>query len=82
MTVKISLAEPEWRTRLEKALVDSGSAMLTAPPSAAQQVREAIMEVQGLPIDAGFLMLHPRVIGVRRENAEVQVHLELREAFQ
>ena len=40
------------------------------------------MEVQGIPVDAGFLMLHPRVIGVARDGGGLRVRLELREAFQ
>lgn len=35
-----------------------------------------------LPVDAGFLMLFPRVTGFERGDGEVRLRFELREAFQ
>ena len=55
---------------------------MSAPPADARTLRGAVMEVQGVPVDAGFLMLHPRVIGVARDGEDLRVRLELREAFQ
>jgi len=81
-TPVVPLSYPQWRRLLVTALVDEGSAFLSASPAEARDLRGAVMEVQGTPVDAGFLMLHPRVIGVIRDNEEVRVRLELREAFQ
>jgi hypothetical protein len=81
-TASVPLSAPDWRDQLADALVETGAALLTADPTASRSLREAIVEVQGLPVDTGYLMLHPRVIGVERDNAEVRVRLELREAFQ
>lgn len=78
----VALSNPRWRELLATALVESGDAFLTAPPTEARRLRGAIMEVQGTPLDAGFLMLYPRVIGVTRDGQDVRVHFELREAYQ
>ena len=78
----VELSNPRWRELLATALVESGDAFLTAPPTEARRLRGAVMEVQGTPLDAGFLMLYPRVIGVTRDGQDVRVHLELREAYQ
>ena len=78
----VPLRHPNWRQLLATALVEDGSAFLSASPAEARDLRGAVMEVQGVPVDAGFLMLHPRVIGVSRDDEEVRVRLELREAFQ
>jgi hypothetical protein len=81
-TPVVPLSDPHWRELLATALVEGGTAFLSTSPAAARNLRGAVMEVQGMPVDAGFLMLHPRVIGVARDGADVRVRLELREAFQ
>jgi hypothetical protein len=81
-TPVIPLSNPQWRELLAGALLEGGSAYLSAPPADARTLRSAVMEVQGIPVDAGFLMLHPRVIGVARDGEDLRIRLELREAFQ
>jgi len=81
-TPVVPLRDANWRDLLATALVDGGSALLAASPADSRSLRHAIMEVQGIPVDAGFLMLHPRVIGFARDAGELRVRLELREAFQ
>jgi hypothetical protein len=81
-TQAVVLTDPDWRSRMATHLIENGAALLTATPSAARELRQAIMEVQGIPMDAGFLMLYPRVIGFERDSGELRVRLELREAFQ
>lgn len=78
----ISLSNPQWRDVLATALLDSGTAYLSVLPADARHLRNAVMQVQGIPIDAGFLLLYPRVIGITRDWEHLQVRLELREAFQ
>ncbi len=81
-TPLVALGQLDWRERLAAALVDGGSAVLTASPENGRMLRNAIVEVQCIPVDAGYLMLHPRVIGFEREEGELRVRFELREAFQ
>lgn len=81
-TPVISLTAPDWRDQLAHALLDAGTALLAAHPNATRELRAAAMELQGLPVDAGFLMLFPRVSGFDRSEGEVRIRFELREAFQ
>lgn len=81
-TPVISLAKPNWRDELAQALIEAGTALLAAHPDATRELRAAAMELQGLPVDAGFLMLFPRVTGFDRSQGEVRIRFELREAFQ
>jgi superfamily II DNA or RNA helicase len=78
----IQLAASDWRARLAGALLATGSALLAAEPNAVRELRAAAMELQGLPVDAGFLMLFPRVTGFERGEGEARIRFELREAFQ
>jgi hypothetical protein len=78
----VALSDPHWHELLATTLVDGGTAFLSAPPTEARNLRGAVMEVQAIPVDAGFLMLYPRVIGVARDGEDVLVRLELREAYQ
>lgn len=78
----VELTSTDWRDRLAAALLTAGTALLVATPSAVRELRAAAMELQGLAIDAGFLMLFPRVTGFERGAGEVRVRFELREAFQ
>ncbi|HUP86880.1 MAG TPA: protein DpdJ [Acidimicrobiales bacterium] len=81
-TPVISLSTPDWRDELAQALLEAGTALLAAHPDATRELRAAAMELQGLPVDAGYLMLFPRVTGFDRSQGEVRMRFELREAFQ
>jgi hypothetical protein len=81
-TPVISLDASDWRDQLAQALLDAGTALLAAHPDATRELRAAAMELQGLPVDAGYLMLFPRVTGFDRSHGEVRIRFELREAFQ
>ena len=81
-TPVVHLGDVAWRDKLAIALVDGGAALLSAAPADARHLRHALMEVQSNPVDAGYLMLHPRVIGFARDGGDLLVRLELREAFQ
>lgn len=81
-TPVIRLADDDWRDRLAEALLASGAALLAAEPDRMRALRNAATELQGLPVDAGYLMLFPRLTGFERESGEARVRFELREAFQ
>jgi hypothetical protein len=81
-TPVVRLADDDWRDRLAEALLATGAALLSAKPDRMRSLRKAAIELQGLPVDAGYLMLFPRVTGFEREDAEARVRFELREAFQ
>lgn len=79
---EVRLDSEDWRAQMATALISEGAAMLRARPEDSRALREAIIELLAVPIDAGYLMLHPRVIGFARGDGDLLAHLELREAFQ
>ncbi len=81
-TPVVRLADPDWRGTLAEALLTTGAALLAAEPDRIRELRNAATELQGLPVDAGYLMLFPRVTGFEHEDGEARVRFELREAFQ
>jgi hypothetical protein len=81
-TPVVPLSDPDWRGSLAAALVEGGAAFLAGSPTDGRRLRAAIMEIQGIPVDAGFLMLYPRVIGFARDGGDLRARFELREAFQ
>jgi hypothetical protein len=81
-TQSVELPDPDWKTALAEVLVRDGAADLRAGVSDARFLREAVVEVQASPVDAGYLLLHPRVIGVQRSAGDLVVRLELQEAYQ
>jgi len=81
-TPVVQLSEPDWRDRLADALLSTGAAMLAAGPQRMRELRTAALELQGLPVDTGYLMLFPRVTGFERGDGQGRIRFELREAFQ
>lgn len=78
----IELADYDWPEQVGAALVRNGTASLRARPTSARALRRAIVELQAVPIDAGYLFLHPRVIGFERRDGDLIATFELREAYQ
>ena len=78
----VNLSEPDWLERLGAGLVEHGAVLLTVVSDSPRRLRAAIVEVLGRPLDAGYLMLYPRVVGFQRDGTDIRVRFELREAFQ
>lgn len=78
----VDLTRQDWLERLSAGLVEHGAALLTVASDSPRRLREAIVEVIGRPLDAGYLMLYPRVVGFDRDGTNIRVRFELREAFQ
>jgi hypothetical protein len=71
-----------WRQAAAEALVTYGAVSLSAPLRGLRELRTAVIEMQGVPIDAGHLLLHPRVVGYERRGERAIAILELRESYQ
>lgn len=81
-TPVIALTEQDWLEMLGAALVAHGAVLLSAASDSPRQLRAAIVDVLGCPLDAGYLVLYPRVVGFERNDADIRVRFELREAYQ
>src|SRR5262249_48343131 len=55
-TPVVRLADDSWRDRLAEALLATGAALLSVEPDRMRALRNAATELQGLPIDAGYLL--------------------------
>jgi hypothetical protein len=73
-------AQPGWRAAADAALRDDGSAVIRVDTEASGSavIRDLLTE----PTSVGVLEFHPRVIGVRRSPAGLDLAVELREARQ
>jgi hypothetical protein len=78
----VQLSVPDWLERFGVGLVEHGAVLLAVSADSARLLRSATVEVLGRPLDAGYLMLYPRVVGFERDGTDIRVRFELREAFQ
>ncbi len=75
----VELGGDGWREQLELALATSGVVHLDAKPHKQAELRGAVMELLGTPVDVDFLQLYPQVEGVERSHEQLSVRLHLRE---
>jgi len=85
----IGEAEPEivfesdgWRARLERTLLEYGRAIFSLSPAQLGAFRQAMLALLVRPVDAGSLLLYPRIRAVLRLGDRLQVTLELTTAGQ
>jgi hypothetical protein len=78
--VVVDASQPDWRSDVDTALQVEGSATIRAggEASASAVIRELLTE----PTSVGVLEFHPRVVGVTRSPAGLDLAVELREARQ
>ena len=63
-------------------LLADGQAVVSAATGRADLLAEGLVDTQMVPIDAGGLLLHPRVQGLRRDRYKLLALLDLPEALQ
>ena len=78
----VDVTAPDWRTQATENLIRDNSVVLRAATEQIQVLRSALISVTAEPVDAGFLLLHPRVTGTERRAGGVDVTLELAEGVQ
>jgi hypothetical protein len=75
------LLAPGWEGAAGAALSERGAARLVAPPADRAALKQAILRSVAEPIEAGFLHLHPTVVGVAQESDHLAVTLDVREVL-
>jgi len=78
----VQLASHDWFLEVQQSLVGSGCVILRADSDQAAALRRAILRLVMAPIDAQWMLLHPRVRGLERTQYSLDLHLELVEASQ
>ena len=76
----VDAAEAGWRSALEASLTRWGSGHLEA--STPEVLSAALLDLAAVPLEAGFLHVHPQVSGTLRTPAGYRVRLLLPEAVQ
>lgn len=79
---RISLDRDDWFDALARALITHGAAEIAVPALHQTRLAEALLHLAREPIDADTMLVHCRLLGVRRDAAELVATLELPEAEQ
>ena len=71
--------DENWESKLEAALLEHGRVRLGAKTTDRDKLGSALLKLQTLKVDEGFLILYPRVTGVDRTPDQVILEVELAE---
>ena len=78
----VQLASEDWFLEIQQSLVASGRVILRADIDQGAALRTALLRLVMEPIDARWMLLHPRVNGLEHTPNALDLHLELVEAAQ
>jgi ATP-dependent helicase Lhr and Lhr-like helicase len=79
---RVSATEADWQEKLVEYLVRDSEVILQSAAEDLPQLRETLLEIITIPIDAGYMLLHPRVNRVDRRAENVEILLSLPEGIQ
>ena len=79
---RVSVSQENWRDELCACLVRDSEVILESKPDDLPTLRKSLLEVMTVPIDSGFMLLHPKVRRVDRRTDLVEVTLSLPEGVQ
>ena len=75
----VTVTTTGWRDLVENCLVNNGAVVLHALSEDVGVLRGALLTALAEPVDTGFMLLHPRIIGTDRNDGGISVTLELAE---
>jgi hypothetical protein len=78
----ISAEDPDWRAKLDAALLADGRAGLAAPLARADQLRDAVLAMASEPIESDSLLLYARVRAYKRTVGQAMLVFDMPEALQ
>lgn len=70
-----------WEAAVAQVLTSRGAVCLTANPANRRELKEALLHLAAEPVEANHLHLHPNVVGVNHDPAQIAVTLDLREVM-
>jgi len=80
--VRVSVEGADWRQEMGECLIRDGEVILEAPSSRTALLRDSLLSVVTVPVDTGFMLVHPRINGIDRRGGSVSVALSLSEGMQ
>lgn len=79
---RVSVDNDDWREQACEHLVRDSEVILESKPEDMPKLRKSLMEVMTIPIDSGFMLLHPKVNRVDRRADSIEIGLSLPEGVQ
>lgn len=79
---RVWVGDENWQQRAQQALVRDSGVRLVSVPDELPRLRNALMEVMTVPIDSGYMLLHPKVNRVDRRVDCIEIGLSLAEGVQ
>ncbi len=79
---RINVTETDWLGKVNDFLIQDSEVILVGYPKDLPTLRKALMEVMTVPIDAGYMLLHPKVNRVNRRLETIEIFLSLQEGVQ
>ncbi|MCP4888127.1 MAG: hypothetical protein GY904_16135, partial [Planctomycetaceae bacterium] len=79
---RVNVEEEDWLQKASDCLIRDSEIILVGDPKDTPSLRKALMEVMTVPIDSGFMLLHPKVERVDRRVETIEISLSLAEGVQ
>lgn len=79
---RVSVDSDDWQRKACDSLVRESEVILVAKPDELPVLRKALLKVMTVPIDSGFMLLHPKVDRVDRGTDSIEIRLSLPEGVQ
>jgi hypothetical protein len=79
---RVSVSSDDWHQQVCNCLVHKSEVILIAESGCLTEIRKALLDVMTMPIDAGFMLLHPKVNRVDRTENSIEIYLSLMEGIQ
>ena len=72
---RVNVEEEDWLQKASDCLIRDSEVILVGDPKDTPSLRKALMEVMTVPIDSGFMLLHPKVERVDRRVETIEISL-------
>ena len=78
----VNVDDKDWLQKTSESLIQDSEVILVGDPKDPPTLRKALMDVMTVPIDTGFMLLHPKVDRVDRRVETIEIGLSLPEGVQ
>jgi len=79
---RVNVDDEDWSQKASECLIRDSEVILVGDPKDPPTLRKALMEVMTVPIDSGYMLLHPKVDRVDRRVETIEIGLSLPEGVQ
>ena len=79
---RVNIDEKDWSQKARDCLIKDSEVILVGKPDELPVLRRALMDLMTVPIDSGYMLLHPKVGRVDRRVESIEISLSLPEGVQ